>query len=165
MTILRRSGAATSENVRMSPLALFTLMAVICLAVLSVLAISTANATMAMAQRRADATTQLYMDEEVAQAFVAALDARRSAALTNKTIRRATKAALKNVSADAAEQVAITTSIEGRNTINASFSCGNGRQLDITLRRDNDGAISIQRWRMMAVVNDEPTIGDLFGGF
>ena len=62
-----RRATGSSEDVRMGPVALFTLMATICLAVLAVLALSTANATQALAQRRADATTQLYLDETAAQ--------------------------------------------------------------------------------------------------
>ena len=47
----------------------------------------------------------------------------------------------------------------------ASFDCGNGRRLDISLLEDAGGTLEVQRWRFTAVVNDEPTMGDLFGGF
>ena len=62
MAQARRTSVGT-EDVRMGPVAIFTLMAIICLSVLAVLALSTANATQALAQRRAEATTQLYLDE------------------------------------------------------------------------------------------------------
>lgn len=164
MTILNRSSNPASENVRMGPLALFTLTSVICLAVLAVLAVSTANATMALAQRRADATTQLYLDEAAAQAFLASLDTGKKGTFTRAAVKAAKQAALESVSAEDTE-LTITTSLKSRRTLTASFSCGDGRQLDITLYKKKDGSISVRRWRMMAVVNDEPTIGNLFGGF
>ena len=163
--IIRRNGATSDQNVRMGPLAIFTLMAVISLAVMAVLAISTAQATVTMAQRRAEATTQLYADESAAQAFVAALDSQRGRRFTQAKVDAAVQTALESAPADAVEQLSIEAQLENRRTVTASFSCGNGRQLDITLHRENDGSLSIQRWRMMAVVNEEPTIGNLFGGF
>lgn len=165
MITLKSNSHTSSENIRMGSLALFTLLAVICLAVLAVLSISTANATMGMAQRRADATTQLYLDETAAQSFMATLDNGRRVRFTRIRVNAAKKAALQSVPEDVREQLVITTKIENRYTVTASFSCGNGRQLDITLHKEKDGTITVRRWRMMAVVNEEPTIGDLYGGF
>ena len=156
-----------TENVRMGPLALFTLMAVICLAVLAVLALSTSNATVALAERRAEATTQLYLDEAAAQVFVAELDGQ-VAAMGDSTsdlqaaVDQATTAALDSVPADSQRQLSIRTNIDGE-AVNASFDCGNGRQLDITIAWEPDGTLSVQRWRMTTVVNEEPAMGNLLG--
>ena len=162
-----RTGSAGTENVRMGPLALFTLMAVICLAVLAVLALSTSNATVALAERRAEATTQLYLDEAAAQVFVAELDGQ-VAEMGNSTsglqaaVDQATTAALDSVPADSQRKLSIRTNIDGE-AVNASFDCGNGRQLDITIAWEPDGTLSVQRWRMTTVVNEEPAMGNLLG--
>ena len=166
-----RIGNSGTENVRMGPLALFTLMAVICLAVLAVLALSTSNATVALAERRAEATTQLYLDEAAAQVFVAELDGQVAAAGASEdgstrdlqaAVAQATTAALDSVTADPQTQLNIRTNVDG-DTVNASFDCGNGRQLDITITWEPDGTLSVQRWRMTTVVNEEPAMGNLLG--
>lgn len=159
----RRQGSA--ENVRMGPVALFTLMAILCLSVLAVLAIATANATRSLSERRADATTQLYLDETAAQTFVATLEGELADGTRSESaLMRATSAAEKSLPADSPYDLTITSNYQsGRYT--AQFDCGNGRQLDIALSSENDGTLRVEQWRMMTVVNDEPTMGDLFGGF
>lgn len=149
------------DNVRMGPIAVFTLLAVVSLATLAVLSISTANASLGLAQRRADATTQLYLKESSAQAFVAALDAGLQEGAAPEA---ATSAAREEALAAAGEQGALTVQAScdaGR--YEASFSTEDGRQLDITLRYGTDGTLHIDQWRMTTVVNDEPTLGDLLG--
>ena len=49
-----------SEGVRIGPITLVTLISVLLLAVLAVLCVTTANATQAMAQRHAEATSETY---------------------------------------------------------------------------------------------------------
>ncbi len=63
------------NRVRIGSISIFALMIVICLAVLAVLAFSTASASLTMAQRQATATTELYLDEVAAQEFLANVDA------------------------------------------------------------------------------------------
>ena len=157
MAQARRTSVGT-EDVRMGPVAIFTLMAIICLSVLAVLALSTANATQALAQRRAEATTQLYLDETAAQTFVATLDAGYSGGATAQALEDA-QAAARQATGDA---VAITAARNG-NVVEATFDAGNGRHLDITVRLEPDGTIGIDKWRMTTVVNEEPTMGNLFG--
>lgn len=66
--------ASQGDHVRIGPLSLFALIIVICLAVLSVLAFSSANASLVMSQRQATATVELYLDETAAQEFLAGVD-------------------------------------------------------------------------------------------
>lgn len=166
MMAAARWNTTETENVRMGPVALFTLMAIVCLAVLAVLAVSTSNATLALAQRRADATTQLYFDEAAAQAYVAALDdARANGADPESALDAARAAALAAVDESALPEgmrLEITQTRED-DAYGARFDCGNGRHLDILLSFDTDGTVRIERWRMTTVVNDEPAIGNLFG--
>ena len=149
----------TDTEVRMGPLALFTLMVVLGLALLAVLSASTANATLVMAQRRADATTQLYLDETAAQAFVAELDGQLAAGASDtEALAAARDAALDT----APGQLQVTTSAAG-GSYQATFDAGNGRQLDIALHLEEDGSLCVDRWRMTTVVNDEPPMGNLLG--
>ena len=143
----------------MGPLALFTLVTVLCLAVLAVLAISTANATNALALRRANATTQLYLDETAAQTFVATLDEQLAQGSSPDTASQMASEAARVATSD---QVTVTASYSGT-THTASFDAGNGRQLDIELNVEEDGSLSVQKWRMTTVVNEEPPMGNLFG--
>ncbi len=62
-----------SEGVRIGPITLVTLISVLLLAVLAVLCVTTANATQAMAQRHAEATSETYAIDSCGQAFVAEL--------------------------------------------------------------------------------------------
>lgn len=149
------------ENVRMGPLSIFTLVSIVCLAVLAVLATSTANATMAMSQRRSDATTQLYIDEVAAQTFMATLDAQLVQGADDSTAIRIARDAAR-ASAPEGTELQIDASLDDEG-YHASFDCGNGRELDITLQVNKDGSLDVRTWRMTAVVNDEPTMGNLFG--
>lgn len=154
-----RTSGSSSDNVRMGPLALFTLVTVLCLAVLAVLAISTANATNALALRRASATTQLYLDETAAQTFMAVLDEQLA---QGSSPAEASQIASEAASAAVSDQVIVTASYSDT-THTASFDAGNGRQLDIQLNVEEDGSLSVQRWRMTTVVNEEPPMGNLYG--
>lgn len=154
-----RMGGSSSE-VRMGPLALFTLMILLGLALLAVLAASTANATLVMAQRRADATEQLYLDETAAQTFLARLDELVAAGTTGQdALRLASEAALDT----APDRLQVSTNLGTDGSYLATFDAGNGRQLDITVSFGEDGRLAVQKWRMTTVVNDEPTMGNLFG--
>lgn len=163
MAQVRRSSQST-QSVRMGPLTIFALIAVICLAVLAVLAVSTSNATIALAERRAEATTQLYLDERAANAFVAELDAQLAeGADTGEAITQATAAALSTVPADSPWQLDVSASQGEDGTIAAAFDCHNGRQLNIALLVRDDASPVVTQWNMTTVVNDEPTMGNLLG--
>ncbi len=61
-------------SVRMGPISLFTLLVVLCLAVMAVLSVTTSQATYVLAQRQANATVALYANEAAAQNLVAHID-------------------------------------------------------------------------------------------
>ena len=61
-------------SVRIGPISLLTLIIVLCLAVMAVLAVTTSQATYAVAARQASFTEDTYENEASAQKFVAALD-------------------------------------------------------------------------------------------
>ena len=143
----------------MGPLALLTLVAVVSLAVLAVLSVSTANATLARAERRATATTELYQDEAAANVFLAELEAQLAADVSDGP---AISAAQEAAASEADGAVEVTTSRDG-DACHATFDCGNGRMLSITVIIGNDGSVRVQEWRVTTVQNDEPTMGELLG--
>lgn len=177
-------------NVRVGPITVFTLVAVLCMAVLAVLSVSTANASQVMAQRQADAVSQMYLDEAAAQAFVAELDgalspvreAGASGAAANAAVesalepaRQAAVGAARDIAASGETslpegtgdvQVSATLSAApgGPATVNADFSCGNGRRLDVVITVRDDGTLRVDRWKMRAVQNEEQPGGMLWTG-
>lgn len=163
MAAARRQSSGT-DNVRMGPLALFTLVAIVCLSVLAVLAISTSNATRALALRRATATSQLYLDETAAQTFVAALDEALAAGTEpDAALATASAAATATAPSDGDLGTLSVTATHDGTTYDASFSCGNGRQLNVTLTWQEDGSYRVDQWRMTSVQNEEPPLGTLLG--
>ena len=138
------------ENVRIGPVSVFTLIIIICLAVLAVLTISTANASLVLSQRQAVAAQELYLDETAAQTFLAEIDDRLA------PLRE-------GGNADAMSQVEVVTNVSGQQ-IRAEFSCANGRTLKIVVTVLPDGTYRIDKWKMTAVVNEEQPMGNLYTG-
>lgn len=62
-------------SVRIGPISLFTLIIILCLAVLAVLSLTTARAELSITERQAQTTTETYVLETAGQEFVAAVDA------------------------------------------------------------------------------------------
>lgn len=63
-----------TSSVRMGPISLVSLIIVLCLAVMTVLSVSTAHAMNSSTQRQASSTTDVYRCEQAGQAFLANLD-------------------------------------------------------------------------------------------
>lgn len=61
-------------SVRIGPISLFTLIIILCLAVLAALSITTARAELSITERQAATTTETYQLEVQGQEFVAAVD-------------------------------------------------------------------------------------------
>ena len=178
--------AEHETNVRVGPITVFTLIAVLCMAVLAVLSVSTANASQTMAQRQADAVSQMYLDEAAAQAFLAELDGAlapvrdggasgaAASAAAESGLARARQAAVdaadKMIAAGEASLpegvagVQVNASVGSSSTINADFTCGNGRKLDVVLSIRDDGTLRVDRWKMRAVQNEEQPGGLLWTG-
>ena len=160
-----------AEHVRIGPISILTLIIVLCMAVLSVLTVSTANASLTMAQRRATATTELYLDETAAQAFLAEMDAQLAVVReaggsgTSGAVMVETMLVPIRDSARAASggQVEIVASVTG-NVVQAEFACANGRVLNIQVTIRDDATYRIDKWKMTAVQNEEPVPGRLWSG-
>ena len=114
------------ENVRIGPVSVFTLIIIICLAVLAVLTISTANASLVLSQRQAVAAQELYLDETAAQAFIAEVDDRltplRAGGSANAmSVLETDLVPMRNAAQDAVDgQVEVLTNVSGQQ-LNADF--------------------------------------------
>lgn len=159
------------NDVRIGPISVFTLIIVICLAVLAVLAFTSANATLVTTQRQATATSELYLDEAAAQQFVAGIDDELSAARTSGATGANAAQAVQGTLPALAEaartssngQVAVSASMDG-NSVHAEFSCANGRVLTIVVTIRDDATFRIDKWKMTAVQNEEEPAGRLWTG-
>ena len=159
------------DDVRIGPISLFTLIAVICLAVLAVLAFSTSNATYIMTQRQAQATSELYLDETAAQEFIAGLSDElasvRNAGGTGAEAAQRVQSSLvtlRDAAQDAANgQVEVTASVSD-GTVRAEFACDNGRVLTIVVTIRDNATFRIDKWKMTAVQNEAEPEGNLWTG-
>ena len=159
------------QRVRIGSISVFALVVIISLAVLAILALSTANASLVMSQRQAQAMTELYLDERAAQEFVAGTDALLAEARANGSADdagqegiRAVQGALDKLCANARStasgKVRATAAVDGQQ-ITAEFACDNGRLLNIVLVVRDNGTYRVDKWKMTAVQNEEPPEGQL----
>lgn len=72
--------AKSRGSVRMGPISLFALIIILCLAVMAVLAVTTAQASYTLTQRQAAAAEEAYAVETAGQRFLGGLDAELAAA-------------------------------------------------------------------------------------
>lgn len=165
--IQTRSG----DNVRVGPITIITLIVVVCMAVMGVLSISTAQATKTISDRQANATRYLYLDEKAGQEFVAGIDD----ALETTRIQNGSAAmgaqAVNAVLDDLCESarlagdglVSCTASVDGT-TVAAEFICEDTRLLDIAVTILDAGTYRIERWKMSSAQRDAQTMGTLWSG-
>lgn len=125
-------------SVRIGPISLFALVIILCLAVMAVLSVTTAQATYAAAERQASFTADTYANERAAQEFTANVDAVLSTARSSGAGTAAALAEVKRVLPEA--------SIEG-STIRAEFSTDSGRSLAIELEINADTTYTITSWK------------------
>lgn len=145
-------------SVRIGPVSMFTLIAVICLAVLAVLAITTANASYKMAKLQADSTNEQYVAESAAQDFVALADTQinqvQGAGVSRvAAFNSSLDATVAQVQKDIGNGITVSAQTQD-NRIKAQFTCTNGRMLDIVLKVEDSGSYEIVQWEMTATRND-----------
>lgn len=147
----------TSHGARSGPLSLFTLVAMVCLAVLAVLAVSTARASASLSARQAQATTEQYQAEAVAQAFVADVnDALASGGDLGDTL-----AAI----ATAASTTDVTCNAEyNEPQVQATFTTSGGRVLSLVLTVRPGEAARVDRWTLGATRQSDDTGDTLWTG-
>ena len=160
LTSTRREG-----TVRIGSITVFALVIIVCMAVLAVLATSTAHSSLVLSQRQAAATQELYLAETAAQTFLADLDDT-LAATGGDPVAAATDRLplLLNRTREATGGRVTAQAHAEDGTIFAEFTCAGGRTLKIAVTVLPDGSYRIDRWRMTAVENEEQPLGTLYTG-
>lgn len=167
-----RMKSGRADNVRIGPLSIITLIAVLSLAVLAVLTVSTAHASKSIAERQANSTTNFYLDEQVAQEFVAEVDgqlaslrAGGSSSATASSAAAVVSSRLDGICADMAAvsggTVTVTAMVEGDRVL-ADFTCKDGRTLNVGLLLVDGARYRIDEWKMGAVEEEPQPAGTLW---
>ena len=125
-------------SVRIGPISLFTLIIVLCLAVLTVLSVTTSLAELS--------TTETYQLESVGQQFVADIDAALAEGTLEDVLQRYSDSAVRD-----------------GELISATFSMESGRTLAIVLRIQND-TYTIEQWKVTTEWTDDGTGENLWLG-
>lgn len=137
---MARNRKATSDasSVRIGPISIFSLIIILCLAVLSVLTIATAQASFALADKQARFNSDTYVNEVAAQEFLADLDAKLASSRASGATHAQTLEAVKKALPEGA-------SIEG-DTVEVQFVTDSGRMLTVTLEITSANRYRISQW-------------------
>ena len=152
--------AKSSGAVRIGPITLFTLVSVICLAVLAVLMVTTGNAVHVMAQRQGASTSDEYLLEATAQTFLSGVDAdisQAGAAGTRQSEADSVQSGLDALVKKAQGSDVSCTATVSDGTVVASFATQSGRRLDVEIDLGDSGTYTIGKWQMTTDQTDEGT--------
>lgn len=156
---LNEATMSHEERIRIGPISVFTLIAVICLAVLAVLAFSTANAAYTMSQRQATSISGIYLNEMAAQEFIAGVD--ETLVTRGSSDLDSSLPSLCNAAKDAADgRVEVSASVVS-NVVYAEFTNDDGRILSIEVTIRDNNTYRIDKWKVTAVQNEEQPQGQL----
>lgn len=153
-----------NNSVRMGPISLFTLVVVLCIAVMSVLCFSLAHSSLTVAQRQADFATDSYANESAGQEFVAAVDevlaglraqaggsagasSGASGAASSKAVVIGKKSALAALEARGADLAPGATLSFGSDSVTADFLLPSSRRLYVELAIDDDATYRVVQWK------------------
>lgn len=165
-----------NNSVRMGPISLFTLVVVLCIAVMSVLCFSLAHSSLTVAQRQADFATDSYTNESAGQEFVAAVNevlaglraqagsgaagaggAARldgaagsggaAGAASGKAVVIGKKSAIAALKARGADLAPGATLSFGSDSVTADFLLPSSRRLYVELTIDDDATYRVIQWK------------------
>lgn len=159
------------ENVRIGPVSVITLIVVICMAVMGVLAASTAHATAVISNRQADATQRMYLNENAAQEFLASMDevladvraAGGSAQAGAAAVDDQLDSICEKARAAGQGRVSCTALVDGT-TVTAEFICEETRLLNIVITIRDGSVYRIDQWKMSSAQQEPATAGTLWQG-
>lgn len=143
----------SSEGMRIGPVSLLTLIAVLLLAVLAMLCVTTANAASAMANRQAEAIEQTYRVDACGQAILASIDdvaerANGDAENTTLTISKMSDEIL-NRAMEKCDFTGMTAQIDAEgNAVTIGVAQDGGKALDARILIDDDSGYTIQSWKI-----------------
>lgn len=140
-------GHRINESVRMGPISIFTLVVILCVAVMAVLCFTTAHASLTVAQRQATFATDNYANETSGQEFVAAVDEvlySVQSAGDSADLRQEAMLALKKKGDDLAPSATVEF---GSDTVSADFLLSSSRRLYVELTIEKDGTYRVTQWK------------------
>ncbi|QOS68396.1 FixH family protein [Eggerthella guodeyinii] len=142
--------SGSNSSVRIGPISLFTLVIILCLAVMAVLSATTAQATYAAAEKQALFTDDTYANERSAQSAVAAIDAAlEPVRAADGDLDAALAAVDKALPAGAQRDGA---------TVHLTFTTPSGRTLDVELTITAHATYEISQWKATTQwTNDGPS--------
>lgn len=148
-------------SVRIGPVSVFSLVVILCLAVMAVLTVTTAQAAYTAAEKQARFTTDTYLNEQAAQNFVAEIDGAladaRSDAGTSPNLKNAL-AAVEPVVASYDDAAIVDDQVQ------ADFTTENGRTLSVVLTIKDDATYEISQWRATTQWNEADSGEILWSG-
>ena len=140
---------STNGSVRIGPISLFTLVIILCLAVMAVLSATTAQATYSAAEKQALFTNDTYQNEQAAQSAVAVIDA----ALEDV---RASGGGL-DEALDAVDEALPADAQRDGSRVLMTFASSSGRTLDVELTITANATYEISQWKATTQwTNDGP---------
>ena len=143
-------------SVRIGPISLFALVIILCLAVMAVLSVTTAQATYAAADRQASFTTDTYANEQAAQEFTADVDAALAPV-------RASGGGLAEALAAIRKALPANAELDG-STVKAEFTADSGRTLAVVLQIHADATYSVASWKATTLWTDDGAGEALWSG-
>ena len=142
--------SGSNSSVRIGPISLFTLVIILCLAVMGVLSATTAQATYSAAEKQALFTADTYANERAAQSAVAAIDAALQPVRADGGGLDAALAAVDKALPAGAQR-------EG-STVSMSFATASGRTLEVELTITSRATYEISQWKATTQwTNDGPS--------
>ncbi|WP_270295275.1 S4A5 electrogenic sodium bicarbonate cotransporter 4 [Eggerthella sinensis] len=145
--------SGSNSTVRIGPISLFTLVIILCLAVMAVLSATTAQATYSAAEKQALFTDDTYANESAAQSAVAAIDA---ALAPVRDADGGLDAALAAV--DKALPTDAASAQRDGASVFLTFTTPSGRTLDVELTIKSNATYEISQWKATTQwTNDGPS--------
>ena len=134
---------AGKQIVRMGPISILSMVIVLSLATMAVLSFTTARAAQRTADKQAQAISAIYECETAGQQFVAHVDgllAKQKPGAAPRTV---------------AQQLRTETGAEGDGLLVTKVFESQGRQLQVSLRLEDDLTYTVAAWRMQAHIDSE----------
>lgn len=146
------ASSVNSGTVRMGPISIFALIILICLAVMAVLTISTAQATYSAAEKQMLFTDDTYENERAGQELVKLVDETLAPLRTSGGTVGGAVAALEEVLPEGA--------FVEDSSVYARFVADSGRALTVTIAIRDDLDYSITNWQASTQWTEDPSSGN-----
>ena len=164
--------AGSRGSVRIGPISVFSLVIILCLAVLAVLSVTTAQASYALTNRQAVFSTDQYQNEAAAQRFVGLVDQElvkvRQGTASAADVRAGLATRVNDIAQDAAARETNASITGGAlmngNTVLATFSTAAGHVISVKMDIPDSGVYQIMEWKQTTKWNEAGETVRLWSG-